>query len=248
MLRSIAALGFAGLLMSQPVAAEVVKADDGGFITRETAIVEASPKQVWLNLISPARWWNSGHTWSGDAANLTITPQAGGCFCERIPEDPTSDKVTLEGSVEHMRVIHAFPEKALRMTGSLGPLQSEAVTGVLTVAMAETDNGGTSIVWEYVVGGYMRYDIPIISKAVDGVMTQQLNGLADLMGRVDVPEATPDAKPDAASEAGADPEAEAGAEDGTEDGAGEPAPDEKSDREKSLEDAVKALGEAAEGR
>ena len=182
------ALSLALGLAAQPLAAEVVESDDSGFITRDVAVVKATPKAAWLALISPAKWWNSGHTWSGDAANLTIKPQAGGCFCERIPEDPDPDRITLEGSAEHMRVIQAYPERALRMSGALGPLQSEAVTGVLTIAMSEVDQG-TMIVWEYAVSGRMRYEIPVIAKAVDGVMSQQLNGLADLLGRV---EATPE--------------------------------------------------------
>lgn len=171
-------------LGAQPLAAEVVESDDNGFITRNVAIVKATPKETWLALISPAKWWNSAHTWSGDAVNLTLKPQAGGCFCERIPEDPDPKRITLEGSVEHMRVIQAYPEHALRMRGGLGPLQSEPVTGVLTIAISDNELG-TKIVWEYVVGGKMRYEIPIIAKAVDGVMSQQLNGLADLLGRVE---------------------------------------------------------------
>ncbi len=229
-----AACAAIGLALSQPVSAEVIKTDSDGFVTRDMAVVEASPKETWLALISPARWWNSAHTWSGDADNLRLTPQAGGCFCEKIPEDPDPDKITLEGSVEHMRVIHAFPENALRMRGSLGPLQSEAATGVLTVALSESPDGGTRIVWEYVVGGYMRYEVGIISKAVDGVMTQQLNGLAAMLGRVDspVPDEVVDVTPDVESEDGA---AAAPAD--------EPLTDEKSDREKSLEEAVEALKE-----
>src|SRR3546814_8253213 len=85
------------------------------------------------------------------------------------------DRITLEGSVEHMRVIQAYPERALRMQGALGPLQSEAVTGILTIAISEVEDG-TRIVWEYVVGGHMRFEIPVIAKAVDGVMSQQLAG------------------------------------------------------------------------
>lgn len=174
--------------VAAPLAAEVTDSDDRSFITRDEAVVETSLKETWLALISPARWWNSSHTWSGDSANLSLRPQAGGCFCEKIPEDPDPDKISLEGSVEHMRVIHAFPEKALRMQGALGPLQSEPVTGVLTIVLSEADEG-TRIVWEYNVGGSMRYKIPEISKAVDGVMSQQLNGLAKMLGRVDVAEA-----------------------------------------------------------
>ncbi|WP_298467378.1 SRPBCC family protein [uncultured Erythrobacter sp.] len=179
----VAALALA--LAATPLAAEVTDSDDRGFITRDEAVVETNLKETWLALISPARWWNAAHTWSGDSENLSLRPQAGGCFCERIPEDPDPDKISLEGSVEHMRVIHAFPEKALRMQGALGPLQSEPVTGILTVVLSEIDEG-TRIVWEYNVGGSMRYKVPEISKAVDGVMSQQLNGLAKMLGRVDV--------------------------------------------------------------
>ena len=118
-------------------------------------------------------------------------------LCERIPEDVDADRVTLEGSVEHMRVVQAFPERALRMRGGLGPLQSEPAGGVLTVVISEAENG-TRIVWEYVVGGFMRYEVPVISIAVDGVMTQQLNGLAELLGRLDAPDApSEDVEPEA---------------------------------------------------
>jgi hypothetical protein len=67
----------------------------------------------------------------------------------------------------------------------------------LTVVISEAENG-TQIVWEYVVGGFMRYEVPVISIAVDGVMTQQLNGLADLLGRLDAPDApSEDVEPEA---------------------------------------------------
>ncbi len=179
----LAALALA--LVATPLAAEVTDSDERGFITRDEAVVETNLKETWLALISPSRWWNPSHTWSGDSANLTLRPQAGGCFCERIPEDPDPDVISLEGSVEHMRVIQAFPEKALRMQGGLGPLQSEPVMGVLTIVLSEVDDG-TRIVWEYNVGGSMRYKVGDISKAVDGVMSQQLSGLAEMLGRVDV--------------------------------------------------------------
>jgi hypothetical protein len=169
-----------------PAAAEVVEQDERGFVTRDLAVVSATPKQVWLALISPAKWWNSAHTWSGDSANLTITPQAGGCFCETIPEVSEPGRFTLEGSVEHLRVVQAHPETALRMEGALGPLQSEPVGGVLTIAISTVDEG-TRIVWEYHVGGRMRYPVPVIAQAVDGVMSQQLDGLATMLGRVDEP-------------------------------------------------------------
>ena len=199
---------------ASPAWAEVVQADEDHFITRNEAVVEADPKATWLALISPARWWSSEHTWSADAANLMLTPQAGGCFCERIPEVQDNARITLEGSVEHMRVIQAYPEVALRMSGALGPLQSEPVTGILTIALSkvETEQGeGTRIVWEYNVGGKMRYPVPVISTAVDGVMTLQLTRLSELLGQVVAPKvptpvvvSPPEPEPEAVIEAEGD--------------------------------------------
>lgn len=201
--KSRAALGAFLAWASIPAAAEVTRTTDESFVSRHEVVVKATPKAVWLALISPSGWWQSAHTWSGDAKNLTLTPQAGGCFCERIPEVNEPNRFTLEGSVEHMRVVQAYPEQALRMVGSLGPLQSEPVTGVLTIVIS-TLEAGTRIVWEYNVGGPMRYEVPVISKAVDGVMGAQLGSLAKLMGVVEVPPAAPPA-PDAEPEAAAPP-------------------------------------------
>ena len=217
------------IALATPAAAEVVAVSERSFITHDEAVVEADPKQVWLQLISPARWWNSAHTWSGDAANLTLKPQAGGCFCERIPESSDMTRITLEGSVEHLRVIHAFPESALRMSGALGPLQSEPVTGVLTIVLSPNKDG-TKIVWEYAVSGAMRFELPTISKAVDGVMTEQLDRLAASLGRVDTPRKAAAEQP---------------AED--EEGKAVEAGPEKSDREKALEEAIGELDDTPGG-
>ncbi|WP_181443405.1 SRPBCC family protein [Porphyrobacter sp. YT40] len=187
-----AAAALAALLASAPVSAEITGTTDDSFVSRHEVVVEASPKEVWLALISPADWWRSEHTWSGDSKNLSLMPTAGGCFCETIPEVDEPGRFTLEGSVEHMRVVQAYPETALRMVGALGPLQSEPVTGVLTIAISKTPKG-TKIVWEYNVGGPMRYELPVISKAVDGVMGAQLEALAKPLKVVPMPKpsATP---------------------------------------------------------
>lgn len=184
----------AALGCSLPALAEVTRTTDDSFVSRHEVVVEASPKEVWLSLISPSAWWRSEHTWSGDAKNLTLVPQAGGCFCETIPEVDEPGRFTLEGSVEHMRVVQAYPEVALRMVGNLGPLQSEPVTGVLTIAITAIDKG-SRIVWEYNVGGPMRYEVPIIAKAVDGVMGVQLAALAKPLVVVAVPAPPPPPPP-----------------------------------------------------
>jgi hypothetical protein len=178
-----ALLGGAIALFAAPAAAEITKSHAQGFIVRHEVVVEADLKQTWLALISPDTWWRKEHTWSGDAANLSIRPSAGGCFCERIPEVDEPGRFTLEGSVEHMRVLQAYPEAALRMSGGLGPLQSEPVNGILTIALSAAD-AGTRIVWEYNVAGYMRYEVPVIAKSVDGVIGLQAAALADLLGPV----------------------------------------------------------------
>jgi hypothetical protein len=197
--RMLAGLGGALAAAAAPAAAEVTKVHPSGFIVRHEVVVEADTKATWLALISPDTWWRKEHTWSGDAANLSITPSAGGCFCERIPEVDEPGRFTLEGSVEHMRVIQSYPESALRMRGGLGPLQSEPVTGILTIAISKADNG-TRLVWEYNVAGYMRYEIPAISRAVDGVIGLQAEALGKKLGLVAIAAAAdkPQAKPEPA--------------------------------------------------
>lgn len=188
------ALGLGSLAAVTPASAEVTRTTPLGFVSRNEVVVSATPKEVWLALITPANWWDKAHTWSGDAKNLSLTPQAGGCFCEIIPEVDEPGRFTLEGSVEHMRVVQAYPEAALRMVGSLGPLQSEPVTGVLTIVLSSHEKG-TRIVWEYNVGGAMRYEVPVIAKAVDGVMATQLAALAKPLGVVAVPPPPPPPAP-----------------------------------------------------
>ncbi|GMN12808.1 hypothetical protein MTsPCn7_05840 [Altererythrobacter sp. MTPC7] len=176
-----AAISLAVAALAAPAQAEVVEASDSGFTTRAGVVVEADTQAIWLALISPGGWWNDAHTWSGDASNMTLEPQAGGCFCERIPASEEDGAIGLDGSVRHMSVVQSFPRKVLRMRGGLGPLQGEPADGVLTITLKPVD-GTTRILWEYVVGGHMRYEVPVIAKAVDGVMNQQLAGLASQFG------------------------------------------------------------------
>ncbi|MEZ5682076.1 MAG: SRPBCC family protein [Erythrobacter sp.] len=173
-----------------PAAAEVIETREDGFVTRDTATVAASPVKAWLALTKPGDWWNNAHTWSADASNMTLVPQAGGCFCEKVPGEDRADGFSLDGSVQHMTVIQSYPLRVLRMRGGLGPLQGEPATGILTITLKEVD-GGTRILWEYNVGGPMRFTIDQISRAVDEVMTQQLHGLRDHLGALEVPEETP---------------------------------------------------------
>jgi uncharacterized protein YndB with AHSA1/START domain len=181
----LAAAGLCGLAV--PASAEVVQKSDAGFIVRVTGEVAASPADAWKAFTSPALWWNSQHTFSGSSANLTMDAVANGCFCEKLPAPKDAPPTQKAGSVMHMRVIYAEPYRALRLSGGLGPLQSEAINGTMTVTFKPIDGSGgkhTRILWEYVVGGFMRYKTDTISGAVDKVLAEQLAGLTKLVGPV----------------------------------------------------------------
>lgn len=181
--RSVAlalALGFAGA--ASPVQAKVAEVSDRGFVVRHIAQVPASSEDVWAVLVKPAEWWDSAHTWSASAANLSIDARAGGCFCEILP-NTASPKAAPRGSVEHMRVIYVERPRALRMSGALGPLQADAVNGTLTVELKPGASGkGTQILLEYVVGGYARTPFEKLAPAVDGVLGEQVRRLSEKLG------------------------------------------------------------------
>lgn len=165
-------------MIATPAAAEVKTTSESGFNIVHIAEVPASPDAVWKRLLAPKDWWNKAHSWSGSSEGFTIDPKANGCFCELFQEKGADGKLKTVGSVEHMRVIFAQPGKVLRMQGALGPLQSEAVIGTLTVAMESVKEGkATKLSFSYVVGGYMRYKVSDIAPAVDKVLGEQFKNL-----------------------------------------------------------------------
>jgi len=164
--------------ISSPANAEVKATSESGFNVVHIASVTETPDVIWKRLIAPKDWWNKAHSWSGSSAGFYIDPQANGCFCELFQEKGTDGKLKTVGSVEHMRVIFAQPGKVLRMQGALGPLQSEAVIGTLTVAMEPAkDSKTTKVSFSYVVGGYMRYKVTEIAPAVDKVLGEQFKNM-----------------------------------------------------------------------
>lgn len=170
----------------QPAAAKVIEQSADGFVTRDSLVFKATPYETWLALLAPGKWWSDSHSWSGDADNMYISAQAGGCFCELLPIPAKAPEGVRRGSALHMMVLQANPPQVLRMRGGLGPLQGEPVDGVLTITITPEGEGAT-ILFEYVVGGYMRFKPAEISAAVDGVMSQQLRGLGNLLGAAGPP-------------------------------------------------------------
>lgn len=167
-------------LAAVPAYAEVHDSSAAGFAVRATATVPAPADQVWDELLDPAEWWSGSHTFSGDAANLSLDPRAGGCFCEILPN--ATDKTALpRGGVQHMQVVYLEKPRILRLSGALGPLQSEPVVGALTFVI-KAEDGKTRINAEYVVGGYMRIPSSRMAPLVDKVIGEQLGRLASKLG------------------------------------------------------------------
>lgn len=170
-------LSLAVIIGASAAQAEVTNTADNGFTVKHRAAITGSAEEVWKTIIAPARWWSGEHSFSGNAENFYLVPQAGGCFCELLRKTDADNIKSAEGSVQHMRVIFAQNNQALRMSGALGPLQGEAVTGTLTIGL-EPDGENTGVSFVYKVGGYMEFPVDEIAPAVDNVIGEQLTRLA----------------------------------------------------------------------
>jgi len=197
-MRSLLPLTVIALASAAPAHAALAEQADTGFVVRHATDVPADIATAWKELVAPAGWWDSRHTFSGSAANLTIDPRPGGCFCEVLP-DADNAQGAPRGGVEHMRVINVERNRVLRMSGALGPLQSEAMQGTLTIVLKPLPEGGTRVLWEYVVGGYMRLSVEKIGPAVDGVLGEQAVRLSRKLGALPPAEAAPVPAPTAPS-------------------------------------------------
>jgi hypothetical protein len=79
-----------------------------------------------------------------------------------------------------MEVVNAMPGKALVMLGGLGPLQSLATAGSLTVAFSAAE-GGTKLEATYAVNGYVAGGMAKWAAPVDGVIGEQMTRLRNFI-------------------------------------------------------------------
>jgi len=149
------------------VSAAVVAVSPSGFVIRHETSVAAPPAQVYETITRIGSWWSPRHTYSHDAANLSLDAHAGGCFCERLPNG---------GSIEHMRVLYVAPGKTIRMSGALGPLQAHGLAGSLTWNLAPAGEG-TTLTVTYSVGGFMEGGFEKMAPGVDGMWAEQVQRL-----------------------------------------------------------------------
>jgi uncharacterized protein YndB with AHSA1/START domain len=145
-------------------AADVIESSPSGFLVRHEVTVSAPPDKAYAAFLDIASWWNGSHTYSGNAANLSLDSRPGGCFCERLANG---------GGVEHMRVVMVMPNQAFRMSGGLGPLQAHALAGSMTWAFAAAP-GGTKVQMSYGVGGFMQGGIDKMAGPVNGMLAEQI--------------------------------------------------------------------------
>ena len=169
MRRTIVFLLGAGLAVSGPQAlwAGVTESRETAFSIQSTVTIKGPPATVFRELGEVSRWWHPEHTWSGSASNMSLQMQAGGCFCEKLPDG---------GSIQHGRVIYVQPGVMLRLDSPLGPLQEMPVTGVLTFKL-EPAIGGTLVTMTYRVSGALTMESAKLAPIVDSVMTTQLERL-----------------------------------------------------------------------
>lgn len=148
--------------------AKVASQSAQGFIVKHEVDVAVDPKTAYDVFINIGSWWSDAHSFSGAAGNISIEAKAGGCWCEALPDG---------GSVRHMTVVHATPGTMLVFSGGLGPLQFMGVAGSMTLKFT-AQGKGTRVTLDYAVGGYDVDDFKEISKAVDGVLGEQVTRYA----------------------------------------------------------------------
>jgi hypothetical protein len=148
--------------------AEVTDSSNNGFTVKVALIIKAAPVDVYKKLVREiGEWWDSAHTFSGSARNLSIDDRPMGCFCEKLTDG---------GGVRHMEVVMAAPGKSLVMTGGLGPMQSLATTGSMRIQLTAAE-GGTKFEMVYSVLGYLPAGMQTWAKPADGMLTGQFTRL-----------------------------------------------------------------------
>jgi uncharacterized protein YndB with AHSA1/START domain len=158
-----------GLLVAAaavPAQAEVTSSSPSGFIVKIDLRIAARPDAVYDRFLQIGSWWSDAHTYSGKAANMTLEPRPGGCFCEALPD----------GKVfRHMDVSATKPGKSLRLSGGLGPLHNLGANGLMAVQLTP-DGTSTRLQMTYTVSGSSK-DLPSMADPVDGVLREQFSRL-----------------------------------------------------------------------
>lgn len=157
------------ILLSTPAFAELNLSGAQGFTVAHSIETQAAPFVTYRTMTSHVnQWWSKDHTWSGNAANLYMEIEQGGCFCERL---------TGKGVAEHLRIIYYAAGEEIRFDGALGPLQNMPVNGRMIWKIEPLDEG-SRVTFTYHVFGHVDGGLQDIAPAVDGVIGEQIARLA----------------------------------------------------------------------
>lgn len=154
-------------LAAEPANAEVRAVASSGFELEHRIETRLEPARLYRLLGDIGSWWSDAHTYSGNAANLSLDLRPGGCWCEKLPDG---------GGIEHMRVVQAHPGKRLLLVGGLGPLINEASVGAMNWAITPGGTGST-LVMTYRVAGFYKADGAKWAPLVDQVLAAQMKNL-----------------------------------------------------------------------
>jgi uncharacterized protein YndB with AHSA1/START domain len=150
--------------------ADIRQSAPDSFLLSYTKTVATTPAKAFAAVVGVDRWWNPDHTYSGKSTNLSLKAEAGACFCE-----------TWEGnSVRHGTVIMALRDQMLRLEGALGPLQSMALNGILTIGL-KADGDNTTVTMIYRVNGVTGSALDKMAPNVDAMLSEQFSRLTSVM-------------------------------------------------------------------
>jgi hypothetical protein len=137
-----------------------------GFVVKIEVPIAAARADVYARAWEIGRWWSDSHTYSGQAANMSMSREPGGCFCEKLENG---------GFIRHGSVELSIPPSVLRFSGALGPLQELGAHGMLTMQFsAGAGEKETKLVVTYAVGGYEpAKGIGELAAIVDTVISEQ---------------------------------------------------------------------------
>lgn len=161
MLKAIVSATALGLCVAGPAAAEVVDRQDNSFTLRMSAPVDAGWGQAFLAVGDVRHWWNADHTYSNNAANLSLALEPGACFCEQMADGST---------FEHGRVVAVDARHGVRLDAPLGPLKERATRASLTFGWTDTIGRDQVLTLTYVVEGE---GVGSLAAPVDEVLTDQ---------------------------------------------------------------------------
>ncbi|UTW44343.1 SRPBCC domain-containing protein [bacterium SCSIO 12696] len=160
-------LSLVALVFAPTSLAEVTAKSANGFAIEISTQVNGPRQAVYQQFLQIGQWWDSSHTYSGDAANMYLEPKAGGRFYEK----------TADMEVLHMTVTYVKPGHAVHMTGGLGPLQMMGIHGGMSWEFKKLDDQKTQVVHRYQVTGFMEGGLEQLAAVVDRVQAGQVERL-----------------------------------------------------------------------